>query len=276
MFPDAKLVRSVFLNLDSTLKFVDLIVERASTQSEEGKIKLTERELEIYKAFAEEQVRSNFQTIHKFAKSPIEIIFLSTLHMSFAMTSPLLVEFTPPIKADTFPAYLRENHAAALQTWEQFKIGSGCEDVFEFLKTFDEIYGDQPDLLEEIKHKITRHIILYNFFDLYNKYHLSLQPSFTDLKVNGRRIKPDLFIWIPAKPEFKLIVECDGYNTHSSKEAFSKDRAKDRELQRQGYKVFRFSGQDIYKDPVGQSMELFDYLLKLEGYEVSIRPPVED
>ncbi len=258
---DTKLVRSFFLNLEETLTLVDRIVERACL--EEG---FTGRPRKFFSILAEELVRKNFQIIHKYSKSPIEILFLSTLHMSFAMFDPLHVEFTPPIEADTFPEYLRDQHSMAVDMWEKFQESTGSKSVFEFIKQTGELFKDEPHI-EEIKKYLTRQIILYEFFGMYHKYHLSLQASFSDLKVNGRRIKPDMFIWIPSKPDFKLIVECDGYNTHSNKEAFSKDRAKDRELQRQGYKIFRFSGQDIYKDPVGQSKELFLYLMKLEGYD---------
>ncbi len=262
---DFKLVRDFFLDREQILKFVDMIVDRAYPEEEAEAKGLTERGQKILVTLATEQVRTNFETIYRYARSPIEKIFLGCLHMNFAMYDPLHVEFTAPIEGETFPDYLRENHEAALYMWEQYQQDTeGSTNVFEFL----DIFKDMPNVADEVRSRISRHIILYHMFGLYDKYHLTLQPKFASLKVNGRGIRTDLFVWKPSKPNFKLIVECDGYQHHSSKEAFSRDRARDRMLQSKGYNVFRFSGQEIYSDPIGQSKELFDYLVHLEGEDM--------
>ena len=67
-------------------------------------------------------------------------------------------------------------------------------------------------------------------------------------------------IWLPFNPDFKVIVECDGYEFDSNKAAFSNDRARDRILASRGFQVLRFSGSGIYKDPVGKAKELCEYL----------------
>lgn len=44
-----------------------------------------------------------------------------------------------------------------------------------------------------------------------------------------------------------VVVECDGYEFHEkTKEQASHDKRRDREMQRRGYVVFRFSGSDIF------------------------------
>lgn len=50
--------------------------------------------------------------------------------------------------------------------------------------------------------------------------------------------------------ETKLIcVECDGHNFHErTKEQAQRDRSRDRELQRLGYLVVRFTGSELYRD----------------------------
>lgn len=52
--------------------------------------------------------------------------------------------------------------------------------------------------------------------------------------------------WVDfANPYFKLIIECDGKEFHKDKE---KDHQRDMFLKSVGWKVFRISGADCYKD----------------------------
>lgn len=47
-----------------------------------------------------------------------------------------------------------------------------------------------------------------------------------------------------------VVVECDGHAFHErNKEQAAKDKARDRFLQEEGFKVFRFTGSEIWKDP---------------------------
>lgn len=46
-----------------------------------------------------------------------------------------------------------------------------------------------------------------------------------------------------------IVVECDGHDYHErTKEQASRDKERDRTLQQMGYKVFRFTGSDIWND----------------------------
>lgn len=47
-----------------------------------------------------------------------------------------------------------------------------------------------------------------------------------------------------------IVIECDGHEWHEkTKEQASKDKKRDRELQKEGYIVFRYSGSDVNKEP---------------------------
>ena len=49
-----------------------------------------------------------------------------------------------------------------------------------------------------------------------------------------------------------VVVECDGHDYHErTKEQAARDKARDRDLQEQGYKVFRFTGSEIWRDAIG-------------------------
>ena len=51
-----------------------------------------------------------------------------------------------------------------------------------------------------------------------------------------------------AFPDAKIAIYCDGYEFHSEREAFQKDRHQSRELQLQGWCVLRFAGREILNE----------------------------
>lgn len=47
-----------------------------------------------------------------------------------------------------------------------------------------------------------------------------------------------------------VVVECDGHDFHErTKEQAARDKARDRYLMARGYKVLRFTGSEIHRDP---------------------------
>ncbi len=52
--------------------------------------------------------------------------------------------------------------------------------------------------------------------------------------------------WTNTKPQ--IVVECDGHDFHErTKEQAQHDKKRDRELQALGFKVYRFTGSEIWK-----------------------------
>jgi len=71
------------------------------------------------------------------------------------------------------------------------------------------------------------------------------EPDFENQRiVDGKKIPG-------GKYEIReLIVECDGHDFHEkTKEQASKDKKRDIYLQELGFRVYRFTGSDIWKDP---------------------------
>jgi very-short-patch-repair endonuclease len=61
----------------------------------------------------------------------------------------------------------------------------------------------------------------------------------------------------------RIIVECDGHDWHErTKEQAARDKARDRFFQAEGYGVFRFTGSEIYGDPVGKADEIYKAIIK--------------
>lgn len=70
--------------------------------------------------------------------------------------------------------------------------------------------------------------------------------------------------WIDfAIPKYKLALECDGFQYHSSEKARLHDRNRDAYMKRVGWKVMRFTYKDLCKENIAQSIQqIHDYTSK--------------
>jgi very-short-patch-repair endonuclease len=62
---------------------------------------------------------------------------------------------------------------------------------------------------------------------------------------HGHEVARVDFCW----PEQRLVVEADGFAFHSSRDDFRRDRARMNELERLGWRVLRFTWDDVVKRP---------------------------
>lgn len=61
-----------------------------------------------------------------------------------------------------------------------------------------------------------------------------------------------------------LVIECDGHDFHErTKQQAAHDRSRDRWMIENGYTVFRFTGSELYRDPIKCAAQAFDMLMKL-------------
>jgi len=64
------------------------------------------------------------------------------------------------------------------------------------------------------------------------------------------------------EPDKFLFVECDGHDFHErTKEQAEHDRSKDRAIQAAGIPILRFTGREIWRDPVMVALEIFNFIL---------------
>ena len=62
---------------------------------------------------------------------------------------------------------------------------------------------------------------------------------------------------------FKLAIECDGYEFHQkTKEQVQKDNEREYDLKMAGYEVLRFSGTQIYNNPLKCAEDTYNYIMK--------------
>jgi very-short-patch-repair endonuclease len=80
------------------------------------------------------------------------------------------------------------------------------------------------------------------------------------IKLGAYRV--DFLIWVRhmfADPhrEMMIVVECDGHDFHErTKEQAQRDKSRDRAIQAGGYKVFRFTGSEIFRNPFAGAQEV--------------------
>ena len=76
--------------------------------------------------------------------------------------------------------------------------------------------------------------------------HLTPQAAVLSYKV-------DLLLWFRCRNKIGgIAIECDGHAFHEkTREQAARDKRRDRELLAAGFPVMRFSGSEIFNDPVG-------------------------
>lgn len=72
-----------------------------------------------------------------------------------------------------------------------------------------------------------------------------------------------------------FVIECDGHDFHErTKEQAAKDRSRDRELTALGYRVLRFTGSEIWRDPWGCADQICQQIYAASHQELG--PDKED
>jgi very-short-patch-repair endonuclease len=213
----------------------------------------------LYHDFITRLAKKNILLVHKHAESPIERIYLCALALGFLMNDPLAAHFTPPLN-DGFRSIemFRNNHRARIGLKKSFEDQSGDTSLKGFLAALRRASPSMESEIESLEAKF----LVYDMFHLDKAYHFVPQARFPEIKVEGKSVRLDLLAFIPADPTFYLSIECDGYKYHSSRERFVNDRKRDRILQKYGISVMRFSGTEIWTDPVGVAAETFERLVK--------------
>lgn len=73
--------------------------------------------------------------------------------------------------------------------------------------------------------------------------------------------RPNFGADITQNTTTRIAVECDGHDFHErTKEQATRDKERDREMTKGGLKVFRYTGSEIFKDPIKCAKEVLDFL----------------
>lgn len=187
----------------------------------------------VFLAFA----GANIKLLLNAAESPIEKIFSTWTHFAFFNYSPCCL------------IVMNDGVAGSLLEYKQQKL------------TLDSLAVDAEQYLLTARELLTpEEFALYAMWDLIdpdNSVFLAPQAILPNPML--KRMRFDYFTWKfnDAKNRLPLIIECDGYEYH--KDSFIKDRKRDRAIRGCNIEVMRFSGSEIYQDPVRVSLEILDY-----------------
>lgn len=67
---------------------------------------------------------------------------------------------------------------------------------------------------------------------------------------------------IDNSKDLRILIECDGHEFHQkTKKQVEYDNERQLALQTAGYEVIRFSGSQIYKDPLGCAEKAYEYIV---------------
>jgi very-short-patch-repair endonuclease len=217
-----------------------------------------EKYLNILRFAMETFYPSAVENIFNHSESPIETIFLNSVLLSFLYHDPLgLIVWEP---CPNMPEAIREHRErlrSLLDRENEIRARmNGKTGVVEYMKYL----VDEGLIHEESYAQYKNEFICMHVLDYYHAFILVMQAGFPDIRVNGKSVRTDLFVYVPADTDFNMVVECDGFQYHSTKEKFIDDRQRDRLLKANGFDVLRFSGSEIYKDPAKAGIELYQYL----------------
>lgn len=122
--------------------------------------------------------------------------------------------------------------------------------------------------IDEIKSPIEQ--IFITAFDYImscdNRKNIYLLPQ-AEINIGDKKYYPDfLFEYDPYINNYntnsKIIIECDGYEFHQkTKEQVQRDNEREYDLKMAGYEILRFSGTQIYKNPIKCAEDTYNYII---------------
>jgi len=145
-----------------------------------------------------------------------------------------------------------------LEEFNNHDISSPIEQIlFIALKTFLRICPlvDESEPLELEEFIYLNGVHIEPQFKI-NKYRVDFVVSYSHYLYSRKQRKN-----IVSKIEKSVIVECDSQEFHERTEAERRyEKTRDRNLQKLGYKIFRFTGSEIIKNPYDIAAEILAYV----------------
>lgn len=197
----------------------------------------------------------NIDIIEESAESPIE----SRLFKAMCFNNPTRFMFLKPTRnINESIIKLREIIGDDLDYDKLGVPGSP-----EFTKSLEDFYNcpEMPYDMELLNDSLSAYSDIAFHMDFYFSFLNSGSFVFiqSSIVMNGAIIRPDMLIWHP-RTDFRLIVECDGFEYHNNKESFIKDRTRDRWFTKNNFHVMRFSGAELTTNAESAAKEIHQFL----------------
>lgn len=84
------------------------------------------------------------------------------------------------------------------------------------------------------------------------------------VEINGKNYIPDFelsFDRMLELEDLKYIVELDGFEYHSKKKQMNYDYERERDLLKAGYKIVRYTGSQVYNEPLKCALEFVELVI---------------
>ena len=255
---DRAKLRELLLDREQFTRLASFFVEKAAEEAERAEPNSSFAR--YLKTGLEIVIHETIPHVFERAESPIETIFINSLVLDFIKADPLnLVVTSTYSDAPGMIKEFREYNRTFKDFIKWYEDRRGHTNNIEVYLD-EQMQAGRMDPTE--RHYLSKHLTYYHYLSLSNRFHLTLQAGMPDIKVYGKGIRADMLIWVPNEDRLGIVVECDGFEHHSDKDAFVADRRRDRALRAAGYEVLRYSGSEIHKDPIAASSDLFDYLVR--------------
>lgn len=122
----------------------------------------------------------------------------------------------------------------------------------------EKIFITAFELYTELENKEKIYLFEQEKIQLENKTYYADFMFKADDYVNGTLFGDKL-----KKIDYKLIIECDGHEFHEkTKEQVKHDNEREYDLKMAGYEILRFSGSQIYNEPLKCARDTYNYILK--------------
>lgn len=117
-------------------------------------------------------------------------------------------------------------------------------------------------LIDSVEHFLTKNSIFPTSVDA------QIIPQ-SEIEIYSKVYRLDFHIIVEVfDKEFNFAVECDGHDFHEkTKEQARKDKERDRNLQRIGFTIIRFTGSEIWENPFGCSRQVIEIIEKETGID---------
>lgn len=116
-------------------------------------------------------------------------------------------------------------------------------------------------------------LIMITSIEIYKKEkdkYIYYEPQY-EININEKKYVADFVIYGDSlvnpglSEDFKLIIECDGfYYHHCNKKQVEYDNKREYDLKMEGYNILRFTGSEIYNEPLECAKKIFNYIEKFK------------
>lgn len=142
----------------------------------------------------------------------------------------------------------------------------------ENYELIDKIYGWQDELESPIEAilrvALEKKLLEYNLI-----WYIESQ---TEIECkNGNVYRADFTIWYDEivnremEEDFALVIECDGHEFHQkTKKQVEKDNKREYDLKMNGWEILRFSGSEIYNNPMECADKIIKYVIEKNDLKI--------